>query len=309
MRSRFAFVHVPKSAGSSIKNAVARRCHPATVAPWELDRVLFGGFDRFGDMRQTTQALIAVDGAAALTGYDVVMGHFGISSFAPHFAANEMMTVLREPRTRLLSHYTFWRGWSAERHADWAPYAASRRAVDATWEEFLTDPSIASQTDNIAIRMLLSPHRLIPADDVIAPTDHDELTGEGIAWLDDIGFVDVVESGSALWEGLSTWLDTDVEPERTLITPPAGDIEWLEAITPAAAAALMQRTAIDSRLWEHVARRTHADVTALGEATFHRKLVSVAAGPPANEENQDAWRRFAGSPTGRARRLVDRFRP
>ena len=277
MRTRFAFVHVPKSAGSSVKNAVVHHCDPATVATLELDRVLFGSFDRFDEMPARTRSTIAVDGADALGGFDVVMGHFGVASLSPHFTSSETMTVLREPRTRLLSHYTFWRGWDPARHADWDPYDASRRAVASTWVEFLTDPSIASQTDNLVARMLLSPHPSIPLDGFIDPADDDALVSAASAVLDGFGFADVVERGPALWTALSDWLETGVEPERTLVTSLSADTDWATSITPAATAALARRTAIDARLWSRVAALQCEAVDALGDATFQRKLVDVAA--------------------------------
>ena len=240
MRTRFAFVHVPKSAGSSIKNAVARSCDPATVAPSELERVLFGDFDGFDRMPEHTRATIAVDGAHALAGYDIAMGHFGCSSFAPHFAPDETMTVLREPRSRLLSHYTFWRGWPEHRHADWHPYAASLVAAAATWEEFVTEPALASQTDNLVARMLLAPHPLLPGDGFIDLDDHDRVAEDALAMLERLGFVDVVERGPDLWAGLSSWLDADVRAERTLVTDRAGDVDWHAELTPAAATAVRQ---------------------------------------------------------------------
>ncbi len=187
------------------------------------------------------------------------------------------MTVLREPRTRLLSHYTFWRGWDPARHADWDPYDASRRAVASTWVDFLTDPSIASQTDNLVARMLLSPHPSIPLDGFIDPADDDALVSAASAVLDGFGFADVVERGPALWTALSDWLETGVEPERTLVTSLSADTDWATSITPAATAALARRTAIDARLWSRVAALQCDAVDALGDATFQRKLVDVAA--------------------------------
>lgn len=262
--------------------------------------MLFGGFDRFDEMPAATLATIAVDDAAAIGGFDIAMGHFGASSLAAHFAAGEMMTVLREPRTRLLSHYTFWRGWSADRHADWDPYDASRRAVASSWVEFLTDPAIASQTDNLVARMLLSPHRSIPPDGFIDPADDDELVEASWALLDSFGFADVVESGDALWTRLSDWLDAPIEPERTLVTTIPADTDWTSALTPAAASALTRRTSIDARLWSRLAARHTEHVDALREATFHRKLAAVAAAtphPPAA---------VPGAPSGT--RLVERLR-
>lgn len=298
MRTRFAFVHVPKSAGSSIKNAVAVHCEPSTVASSQLDQILFGAFDRYDEMPSHTRETIAVDGAQSLQGFDVVMGHFSVASLSPHFDTAEIMTVLREPRTRLLSLYTFWRGWTAERHADWDPYDASRRAITASWSEFLSDPTIANQTDNVVARMLLSPHPSIPRDGFIDPTDEDEIVETASELLDRFGFADVVERGSGLWSALSSWLNTPVDPERTLVTRVPGDTDWSASIMPASTAALSRRTSIDARLWSRVASQHINNTAALGEATFHRKLVGVTTAATlrgrADEPARSAWQRLTG---------------
>lgn len=302
MRTRFAFVHVPKSAGSSIKNAVTQRCAAASIAPLELDRVLFGTFDRFDEMPAHTRSTIAIDGPAELGGFDVVMGHFGYSSLSPHFASVDTMTVLREPRSRLLSHYTFWRGWPPARHADWGPYDASRRAVTATFDEFLHDPTVASQTDNLVTRMLLAPHPSIPDDGFIDDGAVDELATLGGALLDDFGFADVVESGPALWRDLSSWLGAEVEPERALVTDVQRGTDWVSELTPAATSALCRRTAIDARLWSQLAARRSDDATALAESTFLTKLAAVVRADATASESAPA------TPPTAAARLISRFR-
>lgn len=302
MRTRVAFVHVPKSAGSSIKNAVTQRCAAASIAPIQLDRVLFGSFDRFDEMPARTRSTIAVDGPGEIDGFDVVMWHFGFASLAPHFAPADTMTVLREPRSRLLSHYTFWRGWSSARHADWDPYDASRRAVSATFGEFLQDPTVASQTDNLVTRMLLAPHPSIPADGFIDDGALEELAALGGALLDDFGFADVVESGPALWRDLSSWLDADVEPERTLVTEVQPGTDWVSDLTPTTTAALARRTAIDARLWSRLAARRRDDASALAESTFLTKLASVVRADAAVADSTPA------TPPTRTVRLIERLR-
>ena len=169
-----------------------------------------------------------------------------------------------------------------------------------SWGEFLTDTSISSQTDNVVARMLLSPHPSIPRDGFIEPADDESIVDAACELLDRFGFADVVEHGPALWSGLSAWLQTPIEPERTLVTRIPADTDWSASITPASAAALSRRTSIDTRLWSRIASRHNDDVAALAKAAFHRKLVGVGS----TVQPDDHTARFA--PTVRER-LAGRF--
>lgn len=254
MRSRFAYLHIPKVAGSSVSRALATANPEAGRAPFLLDRILFGGFDRFDEVDPVNAAAVWAPGSPSLADYDVVVGHFGLDSLMNGFELSDIVTIVREPRTRLLSHYSFWRGWDSPVHDGWAPYAASRSAVDLDWESFLSQPAIASQTDNLTVRMLIGADPSIPLDGFIEDDVLDALTDRATAVLDRLGYVDLVERGEDCWSGLGEWLGVDLTVPRVNVTRlaagPTIDRSWF-----ADQGALADRTRGDRRIWDHVAAR------------------------------------------------------
>lgn len=271
MRRRFAYLHVPKAAGSSVTDAVRRAIaasdtEPApSVAPWAMDRTLFGGFDAIGAMRN--QAMVHVGPRDELALHDVVIGHYARSSLLAGRDDADVATVLREPRARLLSLFTFWRGWADEEHAGWDPYAASRRAASSSWQCFLADEHLAAQTDNVAARLLLHPHPLVPADAFVAEDDQGQVLAEALDALGRLGFVDVVERGADCWQALGDWLDTSLDVGRRNTTGDAVRLDAADLDDPEAVSLLGQRTAIDRVLWLAAAVRAAPTTTADVHAT------------------------------------------
>jgi hypothetical protein len=60
---------------------------------------------------------------AALSGYPIVSGHFSLPTLLWITEPLSVATVLREARTRLLSHYAFWRQ-SSEVRTTWRGFPA-----------------------------------------------------------------------------------------------------------------------------------------------------------------------------------------
>lgn len=257
MRSRFAYLHIPKVAGSSVSRALAEANPQARRAPFLLDRILFGGFDRFEEVDPANAASVWQAGSTSLADFDVAVGHFGLDSLLTGFERGDVATIVREPRTRLLSHYSFWRGWDDPVHEGWAPYVASRYAADLDWEGFLSEPKIAAQTDNLAVRMLIGADPSIPPDGFIEDTMLDALTDRAITALDALGYVDLVERGDDCWSGLGEWLGVDLTVPRVnvtrLATGPTIDRSWFTQ--QAGDGALADRTRGDRRVWDHIAAR------------------------------------------------------
>lgn len=248
MRRRFAYLHVPKVAGSSVSSALAAADPAARRAPFLLDRTLFGGFARFGEVDPANAASVWDPSKGSLDAHDVVVGHFSLSALTTGFEPGEVVMMLREPRSRLLSHYSFWRGWDPPIHDGWLPYEASRRAVELDWASFLRDPSIAAQTDNLALRLLLGPDPDIPPDAFIEASRLDELAARALASLDSLGHVDVIERHGC-WQRLGAWLDTTLDMQRVNVTALASGPPIQRSWFDDADRALHERTRGDRMLW------------------------------------------------------------
>ena len=303
MRPRFAYLHVPKVAGSSVSSALAAAAPEARRARYLLDRTLFGGFDRFDEVDPVNAASVWDPSRGDLDTHDVVVGHFSLASLLTGFESFEVAMLLREPRARLLSHYSFWRGWDPPIHDGWAPYAASRRAVELEWAEFLSDPSIAAQTDNLAIRMLVGPDPDIPPDDFIDAAALDDLATRALHRQRSLGHVDVIER-SGCWDRLGDWLDTTLDMQRVNVTAlasgPPIQRGWFD--DTASNAVLDQRTRGDRLLWSDaggaddvadVVWRRHVDkiVESFEQSPTDGSLASCpTAGGPGVEHTASAGR-------------------
>jgi hypothetical protein len=116
---------------------------------------------------------------------------------------------------------------------------------------FLSWKKIAAQTDNLSIRMLLWPHRLIPPDDFIDPRNDDTLVREAIASLKQFAFVDVIENPK-MPMNLQAWLGCSVKylpaNETTPTPPPLRRLLHTELV-PEARDLIEARGRLDLRLW------------------------------------------------------------
>ena len=167
MRSRLGYLHMPKAAGTSIRAAFASYYDPADTVPYSFDRHLFGDDPRIDEIREP----LFLGEPDELRGYRYMEGHWALPTMAAVLEPSEIVCVLREPRARFLSHYTFWRGWPDSMHELWEPYGAARFAQLAL-SDYCREPAIAHQADNLVTRLLLGPHPLIPNDAHIRARRH-----------------------------------------------------------------------------------------------------------------------------------------
>jgi hypothetical protein len=250
------FNHIPKSAGTSLRIALAR----AAGVPLEVDgfdHLLFGGFDRFHELAPAIRSKI-VDAPGDLPAdAALVAGHYGLSTTRARYPLARHMTVLREPRSRVLSHWMFWRGYQRVDLAGWGGWADYVAKAHTSFVDFLEDEAIAAQVDNVALRFLLWPHRSVPVDGFIDEADDDALLFEAMAKIDGMDFVDVIEH-AGFERGLAEWLGKPLTIDRhneTAPIPPDMKTSLARELSPRAFMALSRRTRLDNALWLHVARR------------------------------------------------------
>ncbi len=281
MRTAIGFLHVPKAAGSSLSDALRRAALEAghRVAQPVMDTTLFGAFADFDAMPEPTQAMIELD-PARLADADTVVGHYSLASLRHGRSDRDVVCVLREPRARLLSLYTFWRSWTPGQHAAWDPYDLSRRASSGTLDATLADPAMAPQVDNVAARLLLAGDERVPGDRPIDEADHDALAVEALARLAGLGHVDTVEAGDAGWARISVWAGADLSVDRHNVTPPGAPVDVVDL--DEATAAMARCTAIDQRLWRaavsvHEPQTSGDELRARSDAAYERQLQRVSA--------------------------------
>lgn len=273
------FNHIQKSAGTSLRHALARSINASEVVVG-MDRWIFGEFDDFASVSPAFRALVA-DGPEALPpSPHLVAGHYAVSTTRARYPNAPHMTVLREARSRLISHWLFWRSHTddwLQGTGTWADYV---RKSTASLVDFIEDPALAVQVDNVALRILLWPHPLIPAAGHIPDHADAQLLMEAKARIDAFDHVDIVEN-PRFEENLSRWLRTPLVMERlneTMPMPESRRTSLARELTPAAVMALARRTRLDDALWRYVAGRRlpSEEVEGFREASYAQAIARHA---------------------------------
>tara|TARA_R110002110_G_scaffold332288_1_gene543345 strand:+ start:793 stop:1857 length:1065 start_codon:yes stop_codon:yes gene_type:complete len=275
MRPRLAYLHLPKAAGTSIRAAVSSYYSSQDTVPWSFDRHLFGDHPRLAEVNEP----IFLGSPEELKSYLYMEGHWTISTMLEAFEPADVVCILREPRARFLSQYTFWRGWPAEMHAQWEPYPGARFA-QLPLREYCTSESIAHQADNLVTRLILGPNRLAPNEAHIKPGDIDTVAAEAIRRVDELGYVDVLERGDAVYDDFEDWFGSPLQQERLNVTDLArGEpVDLKDLVDPVVLALINNRNASDVQIWEHVAAQRglgKLEVQSMSESAYDSAITRV----------------------------------
>lgn len=277
MRPRLGYLHLPKAAGTSMRAAIASYYPGDETVPWSFDRHLFGDDPGLPDVGEP----IFLGQPEQLQGYRYMEGHWTLPTMASVLAPDDIVCVLREPRTRFLSHYTFWRGWPDSMHELWQPYDGAMYA-QLSLSDYCREPKIAHQADNLVTRLILGPHPLAPNDAHIRVDDIDAVADEACRRLDEIGFVDVLERGDQVYRRLEEWFGSPLERQKLNQTDLAfgSPVDLVDLADPDTLTLVNQRNASDLRIWQHVAElrgMTRRSARSLADVSFEGALVKVAA--------------------------------
>jgi hypothetical protein len=248
------FMHVPKCAGVSFSRSLEEALHSQKTLRG-FDRVMFGSFNAF----QTIDADIRRDiylNELPNEHYDFACGHFALSTLKARFQGGDFITVIREPRIRLLSQFLYWRAQPDAGLVRWGAWGDYLKSSHGRLTDFLADRRVACQTDNVFARFLLWPHPEIPEGDFIPQRRHDRLFDDALAALEAFTGVYAVEHPT-LEREVGKWLGADFVLANDNVTAPRPD---LQISLPAELNAdtldqLELRCGIDFRLWTYIALR------------------------------------------------------
>jgi hypothetical protein len=255
------YLHIPKSSGIAVSHALIMAELPKRIF-FGFDRAFFGPFDDFATVAPENRALIHLSAATIPKDEPFVRAHMALSTLRTAFPTGRFFTVLREPFCRLMSHYLFWRGFSEAQTAGWGGWAAFSNRARAPLEQFLADEAVACQTDNVATRLLLWPHPLIPDIGMIDPQHDAVLFEQARRRMDAFDFADAIEN-PYFDANLTRFLGKPPERVRLNETdpmPPAMCTRLDHALTPRAQALLAARCRLDLLLWQDILRRRAPDV-------------------------------------------------
>jgi hypothetical protein len=250
------FMHIPKCSGIALVSSLSTSLKPRHVVGG-FDRSMFGGFKMYGSLQPGLLQDIHTSPATLPKQADFIAGHFAYSMTRQAYPRAQFITVMREPITRVLSHWLYWRKHTDADLAPWGDWANDVRLARQPFETFLRAPQLACQTDNLILRMLLSPHRQIPNNDFIKPENDGDLIRAAMARLRDFDFVDFVENED-LAASLSKWLGRPMTYERvneTDFMPEDLRGPLHKELTRHVSDIITARTRLDLRIWTAVVAR------------------------------------------------------
>lgn len=269
-------LHIPKSAGNSVATALHEVLAHHTWSPYVFDPSLFGSMRHEPiPARQVGQVL---PDPSVLREYGAATGHFSLPTLLVAFDPADIVMLVREPRARLLSHYQYWRGLGAAHRDEANTWPITAKATRMHFGEWITDRDTAYQTDNILVRTLLAGHPAIPDDDFIDPDDLRSLIPRARRAARSLGWVDVIERGTDMWDGLGERVGAELTrsslnktAHRTELPTDASVLFESSTVT-----ALYERTVADTLIWQDAAGRRGVErVHLMAEHAWSARLRSV----------------------------------
>lgn len=251
------FMHIPKACGSALASGLTGALAPRKAICQASDRVLFGSFHDFDSMGPPVRGSIYLDSASLPADADFVSGHISFGTLRQRYADGQHITFLREPISRILSHFLYWRSMSEEELRPWGGWRERVKKSRGPLFDFLSCRNLASTHDNLYVRMLLWPHPLISDDNFLEERNDKVLIREAMAKLKQFAYLDVVENPKLVVD-LENWLGRpfpyNLVNETTRIPEPFRT-PWHKELKPEVLDLLEQRTRLDLQLWRAVARQ------------------------------------------------------
>lgn len=269
-------MHIPKTAGVSLSKGLRESLRPPRVVETVHDRVLFGDFSDFDTIHPGIRRTIYLEPKDLPSDADFVEGHISFSTCLKRYPNSQHVTFLREPVSRILSYWVYWRSQSDDHLRLWGRWAERVRMARSPLAEFLSRKEIAFQTDNLYVRMLAWPHELIQDNNFIDRRNDRALLRQAIARLRQFSYVDLIEN-PMLQANLQAWLGQPFacarENETPRIRPPLNASLYKE-LTSEALDLLRARARLDLKLWEMLARDriSHQGVEALRNSILMRSV-------------------------------------
>lgn len=248
------FTHIPKTAGTSLTTALQGAINPRRSATG-IDGCGLGGFTDIDALPAITRAALILDPSDLAESADLVHGHLSPATTRARYPEGHHMTILREPRVRLISHWLFSRAYSDRMLRLWGGWGDYVRLSRQPLAAYLADSRIAFYTDNIITRLLVYPHSSVSPDSFIEPAADATLLKAARASLAAFEFVGITEDPE-LASKLETWLGRPLVMKRSNESDGVrrGMETDIAAEVRAAQPLIESRSRLDIALWDDVAR-------------------------------------------------------
>ncbi|MFM0557334.1 sulfotransferase family 2 domain-containing protein, partial [Paraburkholderia sediminicola] len=275
-----AVMHIPKTAGTTVTAAIAQALNsPADVVGF--DRVLFGSFTGFSSFDRDVSRIMYRDIAEMPDEAKLIMGHFARSTLSGRYPTAQLVTFLREPISRLLSYWLYWRCQRDEDLSHWGEWRSYFGIARGSLKSFLTHPDIACQSDNIVVRMLLWPDARIDDCGFIERGYDGDLLRDALARLESFDYTDIIEN-PLLNDQFGKWLGANFRPahlNETPRVPPELRVRLDKEMDDETLDLLEARCRLDTQLWQTLAalRMPSTDVDVFRQRVFNRSLARYGA--------------------------------
>ena len=252
------FSHIPKSAGTSLRAALAEALQSGRVV-YGVDRSLVAGYDNIDGLRGPARDNFIMSPDELPLDATLVTGHISPGTTRARFPDADHVTTLRHPQLRVISQWTHGRALSDFdlRHFGGGT-ANAFRVARGSLKEYLFHDLIAPNVDNTIARFLAWPHPSLHPTRFIPEQDDDAILEAAIESLERFAHVGVVEDENFLGN-LSDWLgrrlvETRLNERTSMSRHRRPDLA--RELTPATHELLRHRTRLDTALWLHVAQRS-----------------------------------------------------
>ena len=275
-----AFMHIPKTSGMALR-AGLREILPSTACIEGADHSAFGTFRSFETMSPQLRQSI-YENSPSRKRHRPCYGPHGV--FHP-YSRSACSSFHDGSAGTTFAHSLTVDVLAVDLDEDLLPMGALGRVVRLSRQplvEFLNHPEVAFVTDNIAVRMLLWPHPLIPDHGFIDSASDERLASEAAARLKTFDFADVIEN-PRLEDNVRAFLARPFVYRRLGENLVRSDLSvpLEEELTGEALLLVEHHSRLDRELWRAVAaeRIAGADLTALSDDTFRRTVTRYAAQP------------------------------
>ena len=184
-----AFMQIPKTSGVSLAAGLANALSEQNQATC-YDHSLFGTFYGFQSVDPRLRQKLYAPGEALPSDRKFLAGHLTFSTIRSADPDAQIVSVLREPLVWLISQGLFWRQTAQDDLVLWRSWSDRVSLSNQPLADFLSEPSLAAQTDNIAVRMLVWPHPLAEQDVFIDPTHDETMLASPLALVKELSFLD-----------------------------------------------------------------------------------------------------------------------
>jgi hypothetical protein len=196
---KVSFLHIEKTAGTALANGLTERFHPL-----QIDQ------DPNRSMPPHLRSAFPTSALETIRDSKLVWGHYDLPSLLRLDPERRIVTMLRDPRARILSLYRFWRSYGPA-SVDTRYNREARLAHENDLLDFLRldDPSLHDCIDNLYVRRLTGLYATLGERDPLR-SDPMAALAKAREGLRRLAFVGVVERMEESLAGLSAALGTSI---------------------------------------------------------------------------------------------------